>query len=216
MNLLVIILAVVTIFLLFILSNYFSNSATTLTSTTNLNSINSSIKITSNPNATRYALGVWIYVNSWTNLQEKLIYEYPGKIKLYLDTSSPTLNLSIGSDSQPTSTTITHNFPIQKWTYVNVSIDNTYADLYIDGKLVKSIQLNALQTATNSPSINMGVGNDIMISKFKRWTNPLSPQDVWNEYRKGNGNMIRNFISSYGLDVNLMKNHATAATFTLF
>ena len=137
----VIILSVIVVFLLFILINYFSNNSVKLASQTSLLSGNTIIPITSIPDAKRYALGIWIYVNSWSMNNDKIIYEYPGKIKLYLDSTTPTLYASVATTvGSPTIITLTQNFPLQKWTYVTLSVDNSFVDSYIDGKLVKSIK----------------------------------------------------------------------------
>ena len=137
MNLIIIVLSVSVIFLLFILLKYFSNNSTKLVKQSSLLTSNAVIPVTLNPSATRYAFGIWVYVKSWNN-NIKTIFEFPGKIKIYLDASTPTLSVSINTTvGNPTVVKLTQNFPLQKWTYVTVSVDNSYIDSYIDGKLVK-------------------------------------------------------------------------------
>ena len=41
----------------------------------------------------------------------------------------------------PTVVKLTQNFPLKKWTYVTISVDNSYIDSDIDGKLIRSIKL---------------------------------------------------------------------------
>ena len=227
MNVTVIILGIVVVFLLFILYEYFTSKSTAIARETSLLTASTSVPVTTNPSATRYALGIWIYVNSWSmNSNQKVIYILPGKITLYLDPSSPTLNASIGSASGPsTIIAVTQNFPIQKWTYVTISVDNTFIDCYINGKLLKSAKLTGLQSSPTElkPTIYLGgngspyMGNDITIASFYRWTNPLLPTDVWATYMKGNGqNALTSMFSNYGLDISLLKNNVTASTYTVF
>jgi hypothetical protein len=224
MNVTVIILGIAVVFLLFILYQYFTSKSTSLAKQTSLLTTNKLIPVTSNSAATRYALGIWVYVNSWSmNGQQKTIFSLPGKITLYLDPTSPTLYTSIGMSGGSTIIPVTQNFPIQKWTYVTISVDNTFVDCYIDGKLLKSTQLVGVQTSPteSTPTIYLGGNpaslNDITISSFYRWTNPLAPSDVWNTYMKGNGsNSITNVFNNYGLDISLLKNNVTASTYTIF
>ena len=220
MNLIIIVLSVSVIFLLFILLKYFSNNSTKLVKQSSLLTSNAVIPVTLNPSATRYAFGIWVYVKSWNN-NIKTIFEFPGKIKIYLDASTPTLSVSINTTvGNPTVVKLTQNFPLQKWTYVTVSVDNSYIDSYIDGKLVKSIKLEGLQDGYTEANIYLGgkVNNpsDIQISNFLRWSNALTPQDVWNEFIKGNGsNWMKSMFSQYGLDLNLKKDSTIAATLNL-
>ena len=220
MNLIIIILSVSLILLLFILFKYFSNNSTKLIKQSSLLTSNAIIPVTMNPSATRYAFGIWVYVKSWNN-NIKTIFEYPGKIKVYLDAISPTLCVSISTTvDNPTIIKLTQNFPSQKWTYISVSVDNSYIDSYIDGKLIKSIKIEGLQSNYTDSNIYLGgkVNNpsDIQISNFLRWTNALTPQDVWNEFNKGNGgNWMKSIFSQYGLDLNLKKDSNIAATLNL-
>jgi hypothetical protein len=212
-------LGVLVIFLSFILLYFFNNSVTKLATFTSLSKGNVVVPIptSASPSTSRYALGIWVYVNSWTmNNSNKMIYELPGIVSLYLDTTKPVLRASFSTGDI---IEITQNFAIQKWSYVTISVDNTYVDLYIDGKLIKSIKLSATQS--NSTDHNVYIGgksasmNDINIATFKRWINPLSPQEVWNEYMKGNGG-IGNMFNHYGVNVNLLKDNVSTSTFKLF
>lgn len=220
MNLAVIILGIIVVLLLFTLYHYFNRNSISLAKETSLLGSNTIIPLKSYSSDTRYALGIWVYINSW-NMKDnrKIIYTFPGKIELYLDPRTPTLYASVGVlGSEPSIITVTENFPIQKWTYVLLSVDNSYIDSYIDGKLIKSIELKGVQDHNTDPNMYIGGNpaslNDITIANFYRWKNPLAPQDVWNEYMKGNG--ISTVFSSYGVDLNLLKNNTTAATFTIF
>ena len=219
MNLIIIILSVSLIFLLFILLKYFSNNSTKLVKQSSLLTSNAIIPITSSPSSTRYAFGIWVYVKSWNN-NIKTIFEFPGKMKIYLDASSPTLSVSINTNASSTIMNLTQNFPLQKWTYITVSVDNSYVDAYLDGKLVKSIKIEGIQSDHSEPSVYLGgkVNNpsDIQVSNFLRWANALTPQDVWKEFIKGNGgSWMKTVFSQYGLDLNLKKDTSIAATFNL-
>ena len=146
----------------------------------------------------------------------------PNKIKhtmmcLYLDKTSPTLKFQVPEQTsydtnQPY--VITTNFPIQTWTYITVSVDSQYVDFYLNGKLIKSIQMkNPPQTppATTNP-VKLGMF-DAMVAGFSRSASPSSPQDVWNAYLVGNGSSTK--MSSYNVNVDFIKDNSLQSTYNI-
>jgi Concanavalin A-like lectin/glucanases superfamily len=226
MNWSYIILGVIIVILLYVLYlNYFSTSKTKLSSQTSLNSTAiPGIAITDAPTSTRYAYGIWIYVNTWNNTNTKPIFSRPGQISVYLDNNTPTLycdisqNCTGGTNTPTPKMSITQNFPIQKWTYITVNVDNQFVDMYLDGKLVKSIQMQCMQTVPPKDALMLLGGtapNDILVTGFHRWSTPLSPQDVWSQYMAGNG-VSNSIMSSYGAKMVIMKDAVEQSTVSLF
>ena len=175
----IIFLGVIVIFLLFILMYFFNNQSTQLVTNSNLSKGNTVVAISdsNSPSTSRYTLALWIYVNSWTiNNSNKTIFELPGIISLYLDATKPTLKAQFTTNNANNNDIIeiTQNFPVQKWNYVTISVDNNYVDLYLDGKLIKSIKLSGTQSNCTDQNIYIGGKiasmNDISVSNFKRWT----------------------------------------------
>jgi hypothetical protein len=212
------IFAICIIVYLFISYNLSNN---TLIVTKNLNEINAPIKITNQPNSTRSAIAVWIYITSWNKLTEKEIFKLPGKYRLYLEAKLPILHAEIFTTGGKKNITITLNFPIQKWTYITLSMDNAFIDCYIDGKLIKSIQLEDPQDKNTTPSLYIGgdpaVLHDIVLNNIKRWIEPQTPQSIYNEYISGNGNyFFSNSFAAYGLQLQLLKNNVASGTLTFF
>lgn len=172
----------------------------------------------SQPYSVNYTVGVWIYVDTFTNdIGDFIMYgsqsgsaENKKIFALGFDRSAPTLSAKIAgtrvspaasASSSASSTsenvnavTITANFPIQTWTYVVVSVSGYYADIYVNGKLVVSKKLQyapsvASSDTTNSPTFYFSSGKpDIHITGLSRWSKALDPQTVWSYYTKGNGN----------------------------
>lgn len=139
MSTVVIILAVIVILLIYILYRFLKAAEVELTASANMNDDITAMPIMTNPTSTKYAYGLWIYVNSWQMGTPKTLYSRDNNIKLYLDANSPTLKCDIYMSNDTYKTIeITDNFPVQKWVHIIVSVDNQYADCYLDGKLVKS------------------------------------------------------------------------------
>jgi hypothetical protein len=232
MNLVAIILAIVVILLFYVLYNFFLLKSTELTKTASLNAKNPSIKIENSPTSLRYAYGIWIYVHSWDSSIEKTIYSRTNNIKVYFDKTSPILKCDITMDNEASNTLeITDNFPLQKWTHIMVSVDNQYVDSYIDGKLIKSGRMYTSKiagtdgsnaTTPKSPTdVDMILGGettfDAYISKFQHWDKPTDPQTAWNTYNEGNGQgSMKNFVSSYGIDLSILKDNVEQSKYKIF
>ena len=210
MNFAVIILIIIVIILLYYLyTTYISVKASTNTKY-DLNSTNAAIaakSLTNNGSAARCSYSVWIYVNSWSNTNTKTIISRGNDVSLYLDQTTPSLKCIIGDDGHSLSladktTTITQNFPLQKWTYVILSMDNKIIDIYIDGKLVMSKKIN-YQPVMSINDISIGDSqftNDIFLTTITYNGYPMDPQTAWNNYLKGNG-MNNNFNVNMKLSV---------------
>ena len=212
MNSLIIILGIVIVIILFYLIQYFFFKKKSLA--TNIHLSESPTDISSNaiknPNSILYSFGTWVYVNNFSNatlMSYVISSPDPNPLfKLQLggvgdgEANKPSLRAIIngtGANGSVTNTVIkiTGNFPIQKWVYVLVSVDTTYVDCYLDGKLVisKPITNQITNSPTSTPFITFSqpAGTvqppDIYLTKVSRWDYPLDPQTVWNEYSQGNG-----------------------------
>jgi hypothetical protein len=227
------------IILIYILYKYFTTSTSTLGTLIDLSKTSTTQSFTkktdvANSTSTRYAYGVWVYIDSWDPSQTTKDIFYRNKvaasgsgsgyipersdIRLYLERNTPTLKCDFYtniSPTQPTETiTITTNFPIQKWTYVIISVDNKIVDCYIDGKLVTSQQLKNQPIVTDS---DIFVGNfNAHLAKFQKMSSPVDPQTAWTNYMAGNGgNSFKKMFSSYGVDVSFKKDNVEQQKFTI-
>lgn len=231
MNIVAIILAIVVILLFYILYRFFLLKSVELSKTASLNAKNPPISIDNSPTSLRYAYGIWIYVHSWDSSVLKTIYSRENNIKLYFDLNSPILKCDITLDDStntgsPKTLEITDNFPIQKWTHIVISVDNQYVDSYIDGKLVKSGRMYATtdsgaSTPKTPSDVDMVLGGgtefDAYISKFQHWDKPVDPQTVWDTYNEGNGQgNMKNFVSSYGIDLSILKDNVEQSKYKIF
>jgi hypothetical protein len=129
--------------------------------------------------------------------------------KLYLATRTPTLKYKSQSGSD---VTITDNFPVQKWVHILVSIDNTIADFYLDGKLVRSSEIG--QDSPTGTSVTIGSIPNATVAKFTRWTTPINPQAAYDIYMKGNGQT--GMLPAYGIDISVFKDNIEQSKFKLF
>jgi hypothetical protein len=225
MNIAAIILIAVVIVLVYLLYTYFTSSTTTLVTSQWLKESSSPITKIPNPTYSRYAYGIWIYVNTWDPNVTKTIFNRDGNMKLYFDKSSPVLKCDfIMSDGSTQTISITNNFPIQTWAQVIISVDNQFVDCYLDGKLLTSQRLylsnkgQVIMPATPPSKASIILGDstlafDANVAMFTRWTSPLGPQDAWNSYMAGNG---QSMSLPYDVRMAVLKNNIPTMQVGLF
>ncbi len=223
MNYTLIVLGIVVAILIYVLYLYFSDDSQQVTDYHNYNDSAMVIqeKDLKQHSSSRYAYGMWVYVNSWSSNQPKIVFERSGSLSVALLGQTPTLQVRImETGGNPHTITVTNNFPIQKWVYIVVSVDHTLIDTYLDGKLVKSHQVSlGLGGPGGAPTIATPEGTltsgkfDAYIARFKRWSHPINPQTVYDEYMKGNGQ--GSMIGAYGVDVSVLKDNIEQRKFSL-
>lgn len=245
---LIIILCIVILFWVFyyIYMTWFSGTNTLSSTTINLNAKPPAppVLVTSltNPQATKYAYGIWIYVNSWDTNMNKIIFSRNNDILLYLDKVTGFLKCAVNSSQKPfydtplttdavlnpelLSTnykatnnfiTVTNNFPLQTWVFIVVNINNNAVDIYLNGKMEKSIQIDQVSPDKTS-NLYYGNGYDAIVSGFTRWSAPVDPNMVWNTYVNGtNSNSLSGALGGgYHAAVTITKDSATTSQFSLF
>jgi hypothetical protein len=213
--------------------NNLSGSQINLNTTTAPASI--SVSSLTNPKSTRYSYGIWVYVNTWNVANNKVIFSRYNDIVVYLDNTSAVLKCIVGPNyNDPTVTTVsntidlnkvsttnaitvTSNFPIQKWVYLTFVIDNQTIDIYLDGKMVKSLAIQQVSPDDkNNIYYGYGSGFDTVVSGFQRWASPIDPQSVWNAYTSGNGSSAVTSSTGYHAVINVTKNNAPSSHIKLF
>jgi len=248
LNVLIIILVVVILLgiIYYVYMTWFSGKNTLSSTPVNLNSSPPAAPILAssltNPTSTKYAYGFWIYVNSWDTNKNKVIISRYNDILLYLDKTTGVLNCAVNSSLQPfyakppssdavmdpsqltpsylktnNMITVTNNFPLQTWVYVVVNINNNVADVYLNGKMVKSLQIDQVSPDKTS-NLFYGSGYDAVISGLTRYSTPLTPTAVWNNYVNGTtSNSLTSVLGGgYHATVTISQNNATTSQFSLF
>jgi hypothetical protein len=220
-----IVLAIIVIVLVYVLYAYFVSGSSVISKSASLKEGgNSPITTINSGQSTRYAYGIWTYVNTWDSTREKTIFSRDNNIRLYLAANKPSLYCTItcvgsdGSSLENQNLLITDNFAVQKWVYIVISSDNTVVDAYIDGKLVNSTKLpsspNQPGSAKEVPII-YGSGWDCYVAGFQNWSNPIGPQEAWDNYLSGNGNAMSQFFGSYSFNLGIMKDNVQQSSYTV-
>jgi hypothetical protein len=186
------------------------------------------------PNAKRVYYCIWVFVNSWNTSSEKIIFRRNNDTILWLDKDKAQLYAAIGTSlpeglNSPNDNKfiITNNFPLQKWVCILVSIDNTIADFYLDGKLVKSRTLTHGLGASTAEgdgshaeqdiSFTSESGWDGYFSNFERKPEPMDPKGAYDKYMEANGGKtLAAALGNYSVNMSLLKDNVVTSNFTLF
>lgn len=221
MNPIAIILGILIIIVLYLLYTYLYPSNVVLSNSSSLSVASSPITNFTNPSSTRYTLGIWVYINSLPATESKIYSRETSNAKLSLSidpASGPTLLFKIKCGSNTESIVITDNFPIQKWVCVLFSVDNSFVDAYIDGKLVISKKLSNQPDTFPADSaispINLGSNIDGTVARFTYWSKPINPQEAYDFYMNGNGQSIMG--SKYGANLNIIRDNIISTQIKLF
>lgn len=110
---------------------------------------------------------------------------------------------------------ITDNFPLQKWERIDISFDNKTMDVYLDGKLLRSFQMDESVVTTTTSVVAFGA-IDAYVSGFNRTATPMDPTTSWNQYMSGNKPFMSSWMPQYGMSVELTKDSVAQKKLTLF
>jgi hypothetical protein len=217
-----IILGIIICVLLYLVYQYFFSKTTTLSSKVYLGSNPPPISTIVNPQSANFSFVVWIYVNTWSG--GNIFRCGSSDFSLDLDAATPALSCSINTgqsacipNANPMRTTITTNTHIQRWFQCIVSVNGSIMDIYLDGKLVKSVQLNGIPTLlcpSKNWAISFGSG-DIYLSNFQRITSATDPATAMSLYRSNQPSSTTTF-STYGGKLQLAVNGVDQTPIKLF
>jgi hypothetical protein len=226
MNYTVIGLGIVLVILIYALYVFLTDKTTRLSKYTSLTSTNTPITSISDPTATNYAYGIWVYVNTWDSTIQKYIYARQKNIGLRLDTTTPSLFCDFYMNNGNINTiTVTDSFPIQKWVYVIISVNTQFIDCYLDGKLMNSTKLSSLPIKPPDESVPLILGgsitgatqkSDISVANFYQFSKPVDPEMAWKYYMKGNGQSQLSKLGNYNANLAVLKNNVMYSNIKLF
>jgi len=224
MNYTLIILGTILVVIAYILYKVIDEKGRSVASKTDLSKQEPPVTLSSvsgNPTSPRYYISSWIYIKTLPT--NKSLFKIANGTTTYLDLSmsnTASLSYEILEDSAAAAVphTIMDNFPLQKWVFLIISVDNNIVDLYIDGKLLRSHKIDGTVTSINeASSINFGTGIDGFLAKMEREPRPISPSEAWDKYMDGNGgNYFSKMFANYGGTVTITKDDLDVRQFQMF
>ena len=229
MNTTVIVLGVILILVIvyMVFQDYFTGT-TSLKEQTNLRAgvqtqLGSSL---GSPESKNVTYSVWAYVENLPLASgDKMIFSRNKDLHVGFNTSG-TFVVYVGGDANGTGEQIevTHNFPLQKWVHILVtteaSTNGRITDVYLDGKMVKSVNITYTDSTNYSPNSEDDIkfdSFDCYISKFERIPKTFDPKSAYNKYKEGNGGSnLGNALGNFGLKFAVTKDEIETTAFQLF
>lgn len=229
-----ILLLVIIIILAYLIYRYYTQTTKTLTSSIYLNdptAKNSLIEASkvSNPQTANFSISYWIYVNSWNTDGIKYVFRCNptnNYLTMYFDETKPILYTKITTGCKvkvPATETIkvTDNFPLQKWVYVILSVNNQFIDMYLDGRLINSYKLmNSdfyLTCSRDQWAIQMGTNFDAYIHNFVRDTKEMNPETAMaNYYSTAPKSANSGFFGNYNMNIDILKDGTVTSSLNVF
>lgn len=111
-----------------------------------------------NPYSSNYCIGVWVFISNYTNqINRFLTYGKSETLPLFslrMDTTKPimycdllenviaTVSSSCNTFQTVQLNTDAESFPIQKWTYITVSVSTTFIECYLNGRFVSATKVS--------------------------------------------------------------------------
>jgi len=220
MRIITLVLIIIIVVMLYLGLAYYFTPASTITKKVYLANGVPDVPLKNLPSigTAKYSYEMWIYVNHVDGDTAPTNASYPdnaaGKIfsikdSIQLDVfKDSSAQLSIGQTVIP----ITNKFPLQRWEYVIINVDNNLVEIYLDGKLLRSIKTpNPITTPTITSSLTFGKG-DIYISAFNRNIFTIDQTTAFKNYLNGN-NGLR--ITNFGVSFDFLKNSDVAYNYSL-
>jgi len=232
---LIIVLTIMT-FALIIKFGLFSSYKAIITSPVSATSSITSLSASKYKYTARYSLSTWIYVNDWNlyNGNDKEIIKRTlrgnSSPRIYLDPYENYLKIDFctGSDTdpkKPLEKQTTSQIPIstQKWVNITCCFSDTNVDTYINGKLIdttipkNSLYFPTMKAGDNQLDINIcpnAKGFSGFISNTNYYSDVLTPQEVWDIYKKGySSNIFGNLLNKYNASFTFYDNQTEVAQF---
>jgi hypothetical protein len=130
--------------------------------------------------------------------------------------SSLTTNILLKGQTDLKEYVITPNFSLQRWEHVIISVNQSYIDLYLDGKLMSStFSKNKIIIPTDSDNIiltKVGQQSDYYVSGLNIKTTAMDPKTALQNYNNGKSKVNGNT----NISLALTKNENVAKNFILF
>ena len=177
------------------------------------------------PTSTKYSIELWIYANdvktAVASHATSGIDGNPNGCIFEVKTNTNSIyhldlfnnaDLCFYNTGTNTPTIIINNFPLQKWCHVVISVNKNLVDMYLDGKLLKSIKTRSSGSFPTSDSvIHFGRGNTY-ISGMNRITSTTDMNTALKNYLNGNAGLK---LTNYGISLSLFKDNKEQKRFDI-
>lgn len=137
-------------------------------------------------------------------------------------TGNYTLCVLAGTTTSVVPYFVTENLPINKWVYLVMNVSGKLVEVYVNGKLLRTIYLATSVPRSADAPIYIGLSNglDGYITRAIRKPENIDPTKVWDQYLQGNGQYggalygLLDYINSYAFKMDITSNGKIQREFT--
>lgn len=232
------IILIILVFLLFIVLIHYvmkdSNKLSDLTSGETAQTIESS-KLSDGESSSNFTYSIWFYIDDWNYRygDKKVLFERVGNgvlcprvlftpsvnnLVVEMTVFPNNVNTIHGDNISTVFTCGIQNVPLQKWCNFLMTSYGRTADLYLDGKLVKTCLLPGVPKIEPGASVYItpNGGFSGWTSTFKYWGESSNPQKAWDVYKEGyGGNWLGNLFGQYSIKVSIVEGDTEETTITI-
>ena len=221
--------ALVVLIMYMLFQSYFDGKQSLVSQTKLINMSPIEAEKVSKPNASILSYGIWVHIGQWSNNDnndDQTLFKRDTELEVYFTNNA---GLKIKVDDTATDYTdivVTNNFPIQKWVHIGIVVDNQIMDVYLDGKMVKSVKLKANISPSDNNSITYGkdsdgkgiaIADNTHIAEHKRITYALDPKGMWDLYMEGNGmGGLTQAASEMNVNLSILKDGVESSKISLW
>jgi len=111
-----------------------------------------------------------------------------------------------------------NNVPVQRWVNLLLSVNGRSADIYIDGKLVRTCVLPGIAKIDTAAAVHVtpGGGFSGFTSNVKYYANSTNPQEAYDIYKDGfGGSILGNLFSKYKIKVAFLEDNIEQGSFSV-
>lgn len=114
----------------------------------------------------------------------QLVIAVPGVYDIFIDPFHETLLLEFKSYKASSYKVMMHNFKVNRWNQLLITLEGRTADIYINGILIKSVGLqNVVKSKPGKPRINMNPNMYADVAFIQTWPVRLKEPDIIANYK---------------------------------
>ena len=176
-----------------------------------------------------YSYSIWFYIDDWNYKygEPKVILNRKDNLNgfnplVYFDPTENNVSIMLscyGSNPEtPEENFIckVKNVNLQKWVSLILVMNNRTLDVYINGKLTKTCILPGVPRVNNDADVQITPGNNPnnlddnagfngYVSKMKFFSYDMTPQQAYDEYRKGfGGSLFGALLNNYNIKLSFL------------
>ena len=223
--------ALVVLIMYMLFQSYFDGKQS-LVSQTKLDKM-ADVTSVSKQNASILSYSIFVHIGQWTTGDNQTLFKRDTELEVYF-TSNAGLRVKVidGADATDavvethSDIVVTNNFPIQKWVHIGIVVDNQIMDVYLDGKMVKSVQLkknisptdnNNIEYGNTGNATNTAIATNTHIAEHKRLTYAADPKEMWDLYMAGNGlGGLTKAASEMNVNLSILKDGVESSKISLW